>query len=228
MPKLFILHCPKSCGHRRPILEKHLSERGFTDVEWITDYDVNHLYVKWMHHALGETCSLAHISGLVKGLEMFRRVVHDTSDTKWFWKGDDDIVFIQDWKVPLPNDLWYVNLSVGVNFQVVPNAKPQYIGNNGGAEVFCFTREFAQLFLDNVDIRQTGDVVIHGLLNHIRHPLICIPIAQQTSLLEPKSSTLEFQSHLQEWKEYIAEFKPTGIRYEDLRNASGFFTRDNS
>ena len=228
MPKLFILHCPKSCGHRRPVLEEHLAERGFTDVEWITDYDVNHPYVKWMHHALGETCSLAHISGLVKGLEMFRRAVHDKTDTKWFWKGDDDIVFIRDWDVKLPDKLWYVNMSVGVNFHFLPDGKPKSCENNGGAEVFCFTREFAQLFLDNVDVRQTGDIVVHGLLRSIKHPLIHMPVAQQTSLLEPKKSTLEFQSQLQDWKEYIREFKPTGVKYEELRNASGFFNGDNS
>ena len=226
MPKLFISHCPVSSEQRRPILEDHLSDRGFTDVEWITDYDTSHPYVKWLHNALGETCSLAHISGLVKLLEVFRKVLYDKSDTKWFWRGDDDIVFIRGWNVEIPDNLWYVNLSVGVNFHILPDAKPQLIGNNGGAEVFCFTREFAKLVLDNIDTRQTIDLVIHGLLNHINHPLVCIPIAQQTSLLEPKKSTLTYQSQLQDWKEYINQFKPTGIKYEDLRNASGFFARD--
>jgi len=228
MPKLFISHSSLHCSHRRPILEKHLSERGFTDVEWCTDYDGDHPYVKWIHRELGETCSIAHMSGLVKMYEVFRRVVHDTTDTKWFWKGDDDIIFIRHWNVKIPDDLWYVNLSVGVNFHILPDAKPQYIGNNGGSEVFCFTREFAQLFLDNVDVRQSVDIVFHALLNHVKHPLICIPIAQQTSLLDTKSSTLVVNNKLQDWKEYINQFKPTGLKYEDLRNASNFFARDNA
>jgi len=49
MPKLYVLHCPVACGHRRPVLEEHLKNRGFTDVEWITEYAADHPYVKWLH-----------------------------------------------------------------------------------------------------------------------------------------------------------------------------------
>jgi len=215
-------------AHRRPVLEEHLKERGFTDVEWITDYPAYHPYVKWLHERLGGTTSLAHISGLVKFTETCRRIVHDKGPDKWFWKCDDDAVFIKNWNVKLPDDLWYVNMSVGVNFHILPDAQPQYIGNNGGAEVFCFTREFAQLFLDNIDTRQSGDIVIHGLLHYIKHPLVCIPVAQQTSLLEPKQSTLKVDHTLTHWVDFVKEFKPTGICYEDLRNESGFFARDDA
>jgi hypothetical protein len=228
MPKLYILHCPVACGDRRPVLEEHLKKRGFTDVEWITDYSADHPYVQWVHKRLGGKGSPSNISGVVKGMEIFRRVTRDKSPDKWFWKGDDDVVFIKDWNVPLPEQLIYVNMSVGVNFHILPDAKPQYIGNNGGAEVFCFTRELAQLFLDNVDIRQSGDIIIHGLLKHIGHPLVCIPVAQQTSLLEPKKSTLVFDQTLVPWIEFVKNFKPTGIKYEDLRNESGFFARDDA
>jgi hypothetical protein len=210
------------------VLEEHLKKRGFTDVEWITDYAADHPYVKWIHERLGSKGSPAHISGFVKGMEMYRKVLRDKGPDKWFWKGDDDIVFIKNWNVPLPNELIYVNMSVGVNFHVLPDAEPQYIGNNGGAEVFCFTREFAQIMLDNVDTRQSGDVIIHGLLHHIGHPLVCIPVAQQTSLLEPKNSTLQLDETLTPWIPFVEQFKPTGIKYEDLRNESGFFARDDA
>jgi hypothetical protein len=159
---------------------------------------------------------------------MFLRVARDKGPDKWFWKGDDDIVFIKNWNVQVPDNLMYVNMSVGVNFHILPDAKPQYIGNNGGAEVFCFTREFAQLMLDNIDTRQTFDIVIHGLLRHMGHPLVCIPVAQQTSLLEPKQSTLKFDETLTPWVQFVQNFKPTCIKYEDLRNESGFFARDDA
>jgi hypothetical protein len=163
-------------------------------------------------------------------MEMFYTVLHDKGPDKWFWKGDDDIVFIKNWNVPLPDpsECMYVNMSIGVNFHIFPDAKPQYIGNNGGAEVYCFTREFAQLFLDNVDTRQSGDIVIHGLLRHVGHPLVCIPVAQQTSLLEPKKSSLVFDQTLPNWIDFVKNFKPTGVKYEDLRNESGFFARDDA
>ena len=184
-----------------------------------------------MHQRLGGKGSPAHVSGLVKGLEMFRRVVHDKSSTKWFWRGDDDIRIVKNWdKIQhVPDErLMFVNLSVGVNFHMLPDGKPRYIGNNGGAELTCFTREFAQLVLDNIDTRQSGDILIHALLHHIGHPLVCVPIAQQTSLLEPRNSTLVVDTTLQNWVEFVQNFKPTGVRYEDLRNESGFFTGDDT
>jgi hypothetical protein len=82
--------------------------------------------------------------------------------------------------------------------------------------------------LDNVDTRQSSDIVIHGFLNHIRHPLVCIPVAHQTSLLEPRKSTLEVDQTLMPWVQFVQNFKPTGIKYEDLRNESGFFARDDA
>ena len=228
MPRLYICHCPIACGDRRPILEEHLKKRGFDDVRWITDYSVDHPFVKWMHKRLGETTRLAHISGLVKNLEMFLDVARDTTSETQFWQCNDDVVFIKNWDVVIPKELEYVNLSVGVNFHISPDARPQYIGNNGGAEVFSFTRNFARRVLDNVDTRQTIDIIIHGLLSHLRHPLVCIPIAHQTSLLEPKQSTLMVDQTLAPWVHFVQNFKPTGIKYEDLRNESGFFARDDA
>jgi hypothetical protein len=87
-------------------------------------------------------------------------------------------------------------------------------------------QKWTTLLLDNIDTRQTFDIVIHGLLHHAGHPLVCIPVAHQTSLLEPRKSTLEVDQTLTPWVEFVQKFKPTGIKYEDLRNESGFFARD--
>jgi hypothetical protein len=225
MPRLYICHCPVVCGHRRSVLEEHLNKRGFDDVRWITDYSVDHPFVKWLHKRLGGTTRIAHISGLVKNLEMFLDVVNDTTDETQFWQCNDDVVFIKNWDVDIPKNLEYVNLSVGVSFHILPDGTPRIIGNNGGAEVFSFSRKFARLVLDNVDTRQTIDIILHGLLLHISHPLVCIPIAQQTSLLEPENSTLKYDETLPAWIPFVESFKPTGIKYEDLRNESGFFVQ---
>jgi hypothetical protein len=62
----------------------------------------------------------------------------------------------------------------------------------------------------------------------VGHPLVCIPVAQQTSLLEPKKSSLVFDQTLPNWIDFVKNFKPTGVKYEDLRNESGFFARDDA
>lgn len=222
---LYIKHCPVTCKHRRESLEKHLGRRNVKDCVWITDYPKDDPYVKWIHDRLGVTTNIAFTSGLVKTLETLRTFVRSGEKSAFF--ADDDVVLIKNWdSFPIP-DVPYVNMSVGVNFSMLPDGKPRIVGNNGGCELMYMTREFAHYMLDNVDARQTIDIVIHGLVLHSRFPLVCVPVAQQTSLLEPKSSSLG-SSGMTNWVEFVQNFKPTGVRYEDLRHESGFFTGDDA
>ena len=223
---MYVKHCPVSCPERQKRVEQHLMSRGVRDLTWMTDFPKDHPFVIWLQQKLNIKSGLAFTSGLVKTLESFRHLVR--SDKKAAFFVDDDVVLVKDWnKAPIP-DFPFVNMSVGVNFSMLPDGKPRIIGNNGGCEMVYVTREFAQLVLDNVDARQTIDIVIHALVMHSKFPLVCVPVAQQTSIIEPKSSSLGSSSNLQNWIEYIRNFKPTGVRYEDLRNESGFFARDDA
>lgn len=216
----YIKHCPLTCGSRRSPLEKHLSTRNVKDPVWITDYPKNDPYVIWMHNRLGITMNLGFTSGLVKTLETLRMFVLSNEKSAFF--ADDDVVLVKNWdSFPIP-DRPYVNMSVGVNFSILPDGKQRIIGNNGGCELMYMTKEFAQYMLDNVDARQPIDVVIHGLMKHAKTQLVCVPVAQQTSILELESSSLG-DSGTPSWIEFVRNFKPTGIRYEELRHESGFF-----
>jgi len=222
---MYVKHCPVSCPERKQKVSRHLQYRGVTDLVWITEFPKDDPYVVWFHNKLKISCNIAFTSGLVKTLESLRHFVQ--SDKKSAFFVDDDVVLIKDWrKHPIPN-LPFVNMSVGVNFGILPDGNPRMIGNNGGCEMTYITREFAKLILDNVDVRQTIDIVIHALVNYSKFPLVCVPVAQQTSLLEPKTSSLG-NSGILNWIDFVNNFKPTGVRYEDLRNESGFFTRNDA
>lgn len=223
---MYVKHCPISCPERREKVEKHLCSRGVTDLIWMTDFPKDHPFVTWLHDRLEVQSGPAFTSGLVKTLEAFRHLVHSGEKAAFFV--DDDVVLVKHWnKVPIPN-FPFVNMSVGVNFNMLPDGIPRYVHNNGGCEMIYVTREFAQLILDNVDARQTIDIVYHALVMYSNFPLVCVPVAQQTSLLEPKNSSLGASGISHNWIHYIRNFKPTGIRYEDLRNASGCFTRNDT
>jgi hypothetical protein len=222
---MYIKHCPETCQHRRETLEKHLVERNVKNQIWVTNFSKRDPYVIWIHNKLDVKTNVAFTSGLVKTLEALRNFVRTNEKSAFF--ADDDLVMIKNWEsFPIP-ELPYVNMSVGVNFMMLPDGKPRVIGNNGGCELVYMTREFAQYILDNVDTRQTSDIVIHGLVRHAGFPLVCVPVAQQTSLLEPTKSSLG-ESGISNWVQFVDQFKPTGIKYEDLRNESGFFARDNA
>ncbi len=215
--KFYIRHCPVTCGHRRAPLEEHLASRGITNVEWITEFPANDHFVQWFQQRMDIKTGPRFTSGFVKGMEAFRRFIESGEKEAIFC--DDDVVFIKDWdKFSIPN-LPFVNLSVGVNFSILPDGRPRYIGNNGGCEVAYVTRKFAQLLLDNIDLRQTADILIHALVLYSKFPLICMPIAQQTSLLEPATSSFvgdETREQLTHWIKFVNDFKPTGVRYSDL------------
>lgn len=223
---MYIKHCPVTCPQRREPLAKHLASRSVNNQIWITEFSKHDPYVIWLHNKLGVDTHIGFTSGLVKTMEALRHFVQSGEKSAFFV--DDDVVLIKNWNMhPIP-DLPYVNMSIGVNFSLLPDGKPRIIGNNGGCEMVYMTREFAQMVLNNVDARQTIDIVIHGLVNYLKFPLVCVPVAQQTSLLEPKSSSLGSSEIKQSWIDFVKNFKPTGVRYEDLRNESGFFTRDDA
>ncbi len=216
---MYVKHCPVTCGHRREPLEKHFSERGIHDVTWITGFPADDPYVQWFQKRLDIKSGVRFTSGLVKTYESLKMFVESGKPSAIFV--DDDVVFIKNWdKYPLP-PLPFVNLSVGVNFSIIPDGNLRGIGNNGGCEAVYMTREFAQLLLDNVDARQTIDIVIHAMVNYSGFPLACVPVAQQTSLLEPATSSFigdTSREELTHWINFVNDFKPTGVRYEDLYN----------
>ena len=67
------------------------------------------------------------------------------------------------------------------------------------------------------------DHVYGAMMRYLNVPLICIPIIQQTSLLvdQIKAENNESVPYHLSWFEFVNEFKPTGISYEDLWNESG-------
>ena len=224
--RLYVKHCPVSCPERRQVLEEHLASRGFTDVRWITGYPVSHPFVQWLHSRLDKELSISCISGLVKQLEASKDFLEDpTVDSALFC--DDDAVFIKDWKekMQLPEGVPFVNMSVGVNFDIFPDGRLRQMGNNGGCEVVWMNKDFARMVLENVDARSGIDHVYFALIRSMGYPLLCSPIAQQTSLLEPKSSSLSPSNTKQTWLEYINNFKRTGLVYSELWKESGLEPR---
>jgi hypothetical protein len=223
--RLYVKHCPEACPERRPLLEQHLKERGFTDVHWVTEFSVNNPFVPWVFTRLGKRLSLAGVSGLVGTLEALQRFVDDpTINSAMFC--DDDVVFIKDWeqKLNIPPGIPFINASVGVNFHILPDGCLQQLGNNGGCEVAWMTKDFARVVLDNVDVRSGLDHVFFALLRMFNIPLLCSPVAQQTSILLPKKPVIEHveKPHEETWSDFLIHFKPTGIKYLDLWNESGY------
>lgn len=212
--KFYVKHCPITCGPRRAKLEEHFKKRGVTDVEWVTDFPKDDPYVVWFHKKLEIKSGLGFTSGLIKTYETLRKFIQTGEKAALF--ADDDVVLIKNWNLVQIPDLPFVNLSVGVNFEMLPDGIPRQITNNGGCELIYMTRDFAQYILDNVDARQTIDIVLFKLLQYSNFRPVCVPIAQQTSLIE--TSSLGESGISSEWVKYMQECRPSGVKYEKIRS----------
>ena len=227
MVRVYVIHCPLWAPERRPMIEENLNKRGFTDVVWVTSYPAKHPFVLWLWERLGKHLGPPGISGLVKHLEAMRLFINDPTSEDGAIFCDDDCLFVKNWKEALeqiPPNFPFVNLSVGVNFNILPDGKPINLGiNNGGCEAMWKSKEFCGFLLQNIDARCGMDHVYGAMMRYLNVPLICIPIIQQTSLLvdQIKAENNESVPYHLSWFEFVNEFKPTGISYEDLWNESG-------
>ena len=213
--RLYVKHCPVSAPERHIFLEEHLKSRGFTDVVWITGYSKTHPFVMWLHNRLGNQLNLPAVSGLVKHYESLEHFVRDPTINEAIFC-DDDAVFIKEWKdkLQIPIGIPFLNICVGTNFEILPDGKLRNLRNNGGCEAAWMTKDFARILLQNVDGRSASDQVTFGILISLDLPLLCSPVAQQTSILNPKTSTLNLTQT--NWREFLTNFKRTGLVYSEL------------
>jgi hypothetical protein len=224
-----VKHCPFACSERRSILEKHLEERGFTDVVWCTKYSKSNPFVEWIHEKFNKRCSVEGISGLIKLYECMLMFIEDemAGDRAVFC--DDDVVFIDGAKDAinsLPN-YPFINLSVGIFYHIYPTKTiiENDKWNNGGSEAVIMTREFCKFLIENFDLRAGMDHVISGIVYKSNLKLYMVPIAQQTSLLT-KVAHFNDPISTEIWIDFILGYKPTGISYIDLWKESGIPKED--
>ena len=226
---MYITHCPFSCSGRRPILEKHLKERGFTDVTWFTKYAKNHPFIEWLQQKFDKSGTLECISGCVKYYECIMAFLDDETAGDRAIFCTDDVVFIDGAKDAINSLEYYpfINISIGVLFGLPPGFEifENDGWNNGGAEASVMTREYCKFLINNFDMRAGIDHIFAAPLYTSKLKLYVFPVAHQTSILE-KVLTTDDPSTLDDWRHFMFNYKPTGINYLDLWKESGIPRED--
>jgi len=177
------------------------------DITWVTEWDREDLFVKWVHWYSQTDQIINHISLILKHVWCLNDMVKN--DIKECIILEDDVVFEKNWlekfnNIPKQN-LQFIKL--GSIFQdLIYNPQKIYsIKNQGGTEALWVTQGFAETILNNLNFQQTIDIVYGGVLNYIQHPLLCIPVCSQTSVFESTSS-LGVNNCKIHWREYIKNF----------------------
>jgi len=191
---VFVLHCPKLNPERKEFLEKHLQERvPIHNVRWCEDYNHDNPFVEWLRHTQKLPYGPKITSGLVKFLDIFKTMIDEDISSSIIL--NDDVMFHKDWlhvfdSIEIPENVMFVNLGTALYIQdLVPKVGKCYvIHNNGGCEGVYVTKKFAEMFLEKLNMQYTVDTMIHGFLESIDHPVLCIPICYQTSIIENNTS----------------------------------------
>jgi hypothetical protein len=185
--KHFVVHDPKLV-HRREFLEKHLAERGVTDVEWVTDLNSDSKLVKWLHQRTDTPMALGYLSCTVKHYwilsEMVKRNIPEAVIL------EDDVVLNKNYSEFKPIfGLKFIKLGIGVNWTLNPGLSPVQTPNFGCSEAQYVTIDMAKYILDNLHFGHCVDIVYWAILNFLKHPLLTVPLAHQTSILEGSGTT---------------------------------------
>jgi hypothetical protein len=103
---------------------------------------------------------------------------------------EDDVVLHQDYAKFTPIfGLKFIKLGIGVNWSLSPSLTPVQTPNFGCSEAQYITLDMAEYILENLHFGHCVDIVYWAILNFVRHPLVTIPLAHQTSILEGASTT---------------------------------------
>ena len=206
---LFVKHCPPLTHNRKIFLEKYLPERvPIQDIRWLEDYNYDHPFVVWVNQRYNLPYGTKLTSNMIKTLSMFQTMIDENIESVIMM--DDDAVFHKDWveifeSVELPSNIMFVNMGLAPWIHhLIPKKGTAYtLHNNGGCEVCWFSLNFAKQFLENINMEHAIDIIYHGFLTSIGHPLISIPIGIQTSELL-KNSSLDHDTRREiKWQTYV-------------------------
>jgi len=222
LPKVFFVkHCPKINPERKEFLIRHLKERvPIEDVRWFEDYNHDHPFVEFVNKFLKLPYGCKLTSNMIKSLDMYKTMIDENIESALMC--DDDILFNKNWlevfeSTPEISGLCFINLGTSFFVETAPD-KLNEISNMGGCEAAWCDIEFAKGFLENLNLREAGDLVLHGYLHTIGHPIINLPICRQTSILEAKTSLdHDTRQHDVHWSQFVQNYKHfPKVSYSDL------------
>lgn len=214
LPKVaFVKHCPNLAPERKVFLEEYLKERvPIKDVRWVEDYNYDHPFVEWINAKLKLPYGLKLTSNMVKTLIMFKQMVDENIESVIAF--DDDVTFHRDWvkyfeSIPEKvGDVGFINLGTSPFFNLKPKLGEVYqLPNNGGCDGIWCSLGFANGMLNNLNLEEAGDIIIHGFMASQKLPILNVPLCHQTSHIE-QCSILDHETRKpSNWIAYVNNYK---------------------
>jgi len=222
IPKVIMMkHCTKLNPERKEFLTKHLNERvPIEDVRWVEDYNHDHSFVEFVNKFLKLPYGCKLTSNMIKILHMLKTMIDENIESALLC--DDDALFNKNWldvfeSTPEISGLHFINLGTSFFLETTPD-KLNQISNMGGCEVIWCNIEFARGFLENLNLQEAADIILHGYLYSIGHPIVNLPVCKQTSMLKSTTSLdHDTRKHNVHWSQFVQNYKHLPkVSYSDL------------
>ena len=206
--KIYIIHDDRLSA-RRMNMEKMISDHGFDDVEWITDYKIDDQIIDKVVAMTKTPMVRGYVSGSLKHYEAMFRIARDNVREAIIF--EDDVILSKFWDISkIPRQFPYVKLGKGTpDMNVKLDDTPISIGNNGGLEAYYVKCMFARDFIENLDLGWTIDIEQHAYLFHNNIPLICVPMCLQ----EYHTTVHGEKKYSMRWDEYIKDYYKTSPKF---------------
>lgn len=211
--RYFVVHHPV-LTERKKSLVKQFEEFGIEDPEWVTSFPPEEAMK--IKEYTGTPIPLGYVSCNMKHYSILKKMVaEDIPEAVIF---EDDVVFTKRFDPSkIPRQFPYVKLEIHSELMDFMDVLPDAYAteNNGGICAYYVRKEFAEVFIRNINLRHAMDLEIQNVLFHKfeMYDIVACPMCYQVHT----ESVINTREGLPEkWKTYVLTKWAPVYTYDEL------------
>ena len=187
--KTYVVHYSRNV-QRKKDLEADPRFQVLSDVTWIDWYDAEDPECEWVKELCKSDMNRSMISNTMKHMEAIRLFAN--SDHEEMLLLEDDVVFQKDWykKLKLALDkhpeIQFLRLDCVMHLKY--DGEIKIVQDWWPSEAQYMKKDFAKFLLKQVSFTLPYDNYVYSLMQNSGLPMLLIPVCNQTSLIDGKTS----------------------------------------
>ncbi len=161
--RYFVVHHPV-LTERRARLEEQFEKFGIKDedVEWVTSFPPDE--ARKIKEYTQTPLPVSYVSGNMKHYSILQKMVRENIPEAIIF--EDDVILMDHFDPEkIPREYAYVKLEAQAELGNL-EPKPYFVLNNGGVAGYYVRKEFAEVFVKNINMQHAMDLEIQNVLYH--------------------------------------------------------------
>ncbi len=204
--KYFVVHHPV-LTERRALLEEQFEKFGIKDedVEWVTSFPPEE--ARKIKEYTQTPLPVSYVSGNMKHYSILQKMVREDIPEAIIF--EDDVILMDHFDPEkIPREYAYVKLEAQPELMNILHeedfSKTLFISNNAGVAGYYVRKEFAEVFVKNINLRHAMDLEIQNVLYHY---FDCPVVTVFPTCYQPQSGSSivmkEGDALPEKWKVYV-------------------------